>query len=63
MELDQNMPWFDHFEIRRENANWQKLAANRVDWSLHLGTNRLQIRAVNSSGIKGPISLLELLYQ
>ena len=63
VELDQNMPWFDHFEIRRENANWQKLAANRVDWSLHLGTNRLQIRAVNSSGIKGPISLLELLYQ
>jgi len=61
--LDHNMPWFDHFEVRLEQADWQVLPANMLDWALQPGQNRMQIRAVNAAGIKGPVTELKLLYE
>jgi Transglutaminase-like superfamily len=63
VELDHNMPWFDHFEVRVEKSPWRSLEANRIDWDLQPGKNRMQVRAVNSAGIKGPLTNLQLLYE
>lgn len=60
--FDHNMPWFDHFEVRLEQAAWQVLPANSIDWSLQPGMNRMQVRAVNAAGIKGPVTSLQFEY-
>lgn len=61
--LDHNMPWFEHFEARLEQGAWQTLPANSIAWSLQPGQNRMQLRAVNAAGIKGPITDLQLVYE
>jgi hypothetical protein len=52
-------PNFKRYEVRIEGGDW-KSSAEKFDWSVHTGSNRLEVRAVNQFGVTGPISAAEI---
>ncbi|HTL53787.1 MAG TPA: hypothetical protein VL860_14535, partial [Planctomycetota bacterium] len=55
-------PNLDKLEVRVDaNTNWQpQSTSNRVQWWLHPGDNRLEIRTINNLGRRGPITSLQV---
>ena len=47
------------FEIRTGDGGWQA-SADKFEWAVHAGTNRLEVRTVNALGVTGPVSTAEL---
>ena len=54
-------PYFDTYLVNVDGGGW-KPAERAFAWTLHAGTNRLEMRVRNTSGVLGPISLIELEY-
>ena len=52
-------PNFARHELRIDRGGWTAAKANFV-WELHPGRNRLEARAVNQFGVKGPVSSAEI---
>ena len=52
-------PYFDTYLVNLDGQGWNP-AARTVDWTLHAGKNRLEMRVRNSSGVLGPVSFLEV---
>lgn len=59
--LEHCMPWFDHYEVRIDGAEWQT-QPETVDWALREGENVLEVRPVNVCGRAGITSRLEVAY-
>jgi hypothetical protein len=57
-----NMPWFDHYEYSIDDSDWTILEEDSVSWTLAEGENRLQVRAVNEAGRRGPITQMRSRY-
>jgi hypothetical protein len=52
-------PNFKRYEVRLNGGDW-KSSAEKFDWSVHSGANRLEARTVNQFGVNGPISAAEI---
>lgn len=52
-------PNFARYELRIDRGGWSETGDNFV-WDVHPGRNRLEARAVNQFGVKGPVSTAEL---
>ncbi len=59
VELKTFTPNFKTFEIKIDDNNW-KPASSSVTFTPHAGKNRFQSRAINSFGVAGPLSTLEV---
>ncbi len=58
-----SMPWFHHYETKTEKGPWRILAGDAFDWELAEGLNTLCLRAVNSAGLPGPETIMEVQYE
>jgi hypothetical protein len=59
--LEHCMPYFDHYEIRQDGGEWQRVEAS-FDWPMHEGVNRLECRAVNVRNRPGVVSRMDVAY-
>jgi hypothetical protein len=55
-------PYFDTFLVRTGDGPW-KASGRTVAWKLDRGRNRLAMRVRNTSGVEGPVSHIEVVYQ
>ncbi|WNG38883.1 transglutaminase domain-containing protein [Archangium violaceum] len=62
LTLQHGMPWFDHYELRVDGKEWQRLPGDTVPTKLHEGLNTLEVRAVNQAGVAGPINRMKIRY-
>jgi hypothetical protein len=51
-------PNFKTFLARTDGGDW-KPVGDAIDWELHPGTNRLEVKSVNRFGVEGAISTVE----
>jgi hypothetical protein len=56
--LGTQTPGFDFFELRTDNEDWRRLSKSRL--SLRMVTQRIEIRTVNSSGVRGPVRVIKV---
>jgi hypothetical protein len=54
-------PDFDTFLVSIDGGEWQP-SADTLDWRLHAGRNRIEMRVRNRAGIRGRLSWLEVAY-
>jgi hypothetical protein len=52
-------PNFKRYEARIDGGRWTSTEASFL-WSLHPGSNRLELRTVNQFGVNGPVSTVEI---
>jgi hypothetical protein len=52
-------PNFKTYMARVDGGSW-KACGEAVDWKLHRGANRVEVRTVNQFGVEGPISVAEV---
>jgi len=57
--LSNHMPNFSQYEARVDNGEWKKSEGASV-WPLHPGTNTFAARSVNTFGVPGPLSVVEI---
>jgi hypothetical protein len=50
-------PYFETFLVKIDDQGW-KPSGRTVDWTLHAGANRLEMRVRNTSGVEGPVSFV-----
>ena len=60
VELGAWTPNFDRFEFRLDQGEWQAHRAPRLEWPLHAGVNTLEVRSVNSAGLRGEVASLQI---
>lgn len=60
LTLNTFTPNFSYFVIRIDCNEWVKQDISVVVWNIHKGHNRLETQAVNSLGVRGPSSLIDL---
>lgn len=56
VRCEHNMPSFAKYELQFDDQPPQFAEKAEFQWPLHAGENRLQVRAVNKLGLKGPAS-------
>lgn len=61
IRLEHCTPWFDHYEVRLDRAQW-RTEAEAFSWPLDEGENVLEVRPVNVCGRAGIVSRLEVAY-
>lgn len=59
VNLQTMTPNFQRYEARIDGGNWAATDSNFL-WSIHAGSNRLELRTVNLFGVEGPVSAVEL---
>jgi mannan endo-1,4-beta-mannosidase len=52
-------PNFQRYEARIDGGAWAKTDAS-LRWSIHAGSNRLELRTVNLFGVEGPVTTVEI---
>ncbi len=52
-------PNFKRYEARIDGGAWAS-TVSRFLWSIHEGSNRLELRTVNQFGVEGPASTVEV---
>ncbi len=52
-------PHADTFLVKLDQQDW-KSSGREFDWQLHPGSNRVEMRMRNTSGVLGPVSFLEV---
>ena len=57
--LETETPGFMAFQVRIDGQAWQERPA-QLDWSLHEGLNVLEMRTLNSMGVPGVVSALNV---
>ena len=55
-----NMPGFAKYAVQRDDQPEQATDKHEFTWPLHEGENRLQVRAVNVHGVRGPASWIKV---
>jgi hypothetical protein len=55
-KLEHCMPYFSHYEVQVDEADWQPLTGDEFPWAMREGVNALQFRAVNICDRRGPTS-------
>lgn len=60
--LENNMPWFDHYEVSIDGKMWTIVRGSDFHWTLHEGENRINVRSVNSRLQAGPITVMHIAY-
>ncbi len=54
LKLQNNMPWFDHYEIKFNEGTWTSLSKDELDWKIPEGSiSTLYVRSVNKAGVFG----------
>lgn len=54
--LATDTPNFSHYMVKVDNGEWQKHTGDTFDWTLHTGTNRIEVKSVNKFGREGKAS-------
>jgi hypothetical protein len=52
-------PNFRRYETRTNGGEWNS-AAEKFEWTVKPGANRLEARTVNAFGVTGPVSTAEV---
>jgi hypothetical protein len=52
-------PNFKEFRVRIDGGEW-KAGADSFAWTLHAGSNKLDVKTVNQFGVEGPVSAVEV---
>lgn len=52
-------PNFKTFMVRLDGQEW-KPTRDAINWTPHLGTNRLEVKSANQFGVDGPVSSAQL---
>lgn len=55
-----NMPSFAKFAVQIDDQSEKTIDKSTFTWPLHAGENRVQVRAVNSHGLRGPVSWIKV---
>lgn len=53
-------PNFLAFELRVDGMDWQPLSGRSYEWTLHSGSNNLEVRSVNLGRLRGETAVIEL---
>jgi len=61
VRLDHTMPYFDHFLVRFDDAEWKE-STDSILWVLNGGMNTVEAKAVSTVGTEGRPSRIELRY-
>lgn len=59
VDLKTFTPNFARFEFQRDKGPWKECADN-IEWTPRAGRNELRVRAVNTFGVAGPVSTVEV---
>lgn len=62
LKLEHCMPYFSHYEVRVDEADWQPISGEEFPWAMRDGVNVLQFRGVNVCDRRGPVSRLVVAY-
>lgn len=63
LSFQHNMPWFDYFEMKVDDGRWQRVKdRDHQEFSLPEGKHTVAARAVNSRGVSGVPSVVEITY-
>ena len=62
VRLSGPIPHLDRFEVSVDRGEWEERASS-FEWELRPGRNRLQARAVNTMGLRGPENRVVLEYR
>jgi hypothetical protein len=54
--LSSETPNFSHYMVKVDDGEWQKFNGDAYDWTLHAGTNRIEVKSVNKFGREGRAS-------
>jgi hypothetical protein len=60
VDVDTETPWLEAFEARVDGGAWLDRHEPSWDWPAHEGVNRLEVRVRNRHGVRGRISLVEV---
>ena len=52
-------PNFKEYEVQFDGGPW-KTSADKFDWMVGPGANRMAVRTVNQFGVRGPVSTAEI---
>lgn len=63
MSFDTNMDNFQSYQIKAGNDKWAIIEENEFIWKLSQGKNLFQVRGISKSGVYGPITFVEIMYQ
>lgn len=56
VDVDTETPCFETFLVRVDDGEWRENSRSWLEWRLHEGLNRLQVRVRNTAGVCGPES-------
>ncbi|MHB9028031.1 MAG: hypothetical protein ACYC9O_04640 [Candidatus Latescibacterota bacterium] len=60
IDVDTETPGFKAFMVRFDNGEWKENPASSFEWPLHEGPNTLRVRTVNTAGVPGPESVVNV---
>ena len=63
VRLDNNMPWFSHYEYAVNDQAWTRVKGAMLPFVVQPGRNDLRVRAVNARGVPGPVTSMLLSYE
>ncbi len=63
VQLDNNMPWFSHYEYSVSGKPWQKVKGASFKLEFSAGQTELRARAVNKRGVSGPVTRMLFAYE
>ncbi|HUT60231.1 MAG TPA: transglutaminase-like domain-containing protein [Phycisphaerae bacterium] len=59
IQMGTSTPYLKTYLVNVDGKGWKE-SSSAFDWQLHPGRNRLEMRVRNTSGVEGPVSLIEL---
>lgn len=63
VKLDNNMPWFSHYEYSVSGQPWTKVKGSLFPLTFAVGITELAVRAVNTRSVPGPATRMLFGYQ
>jgi hypothetical protein len=63
VKLDNNMPWFSHYEYAIAAEQWRKVKGSMLQMEFPIGRTELRVRAVNKLAVPGPVTSMVFSYE
>ncbi|MBI3259940.1 MAG: hypothetical protein HYZ54_10765 [Ignavibacteriae bacterium] len=64
LNLQNNMPWFDHYEYKFDEGEWTTLYKDEIEWKILDGNVKtLYARSINKAGIAGYPTKIKVAYK
>lgn len=63
VKLDNNMPWFTHYEYSLNGDPWKKVKGSLFQITFPVGRTEIRARGVNRLGVPGPVTRMLLSYE